>query len=164
MLSSTLKSIGLLVLLGGVVVAGYWWNRRTTEDAEVTYRTAELGRKDIVVTISASGTVEPEEIVDVGAQVAGKITEFGTDPKTSKPVDYGSAIEAGSILARIDDSIYVAEMQLARSAFRQSEHQLRSAESAVAHAKVNVQRAEADLLQLQAARKQSRQQPQLAGA
>lgn len=159
MLQHFSRSIWVLLVIGGVTVAGtgYWWNHRTTTVAETIYRTALVERKDIVVTISASGTVEPEEIVDVGAQVAGKITEFGTEPKTAKPVDYGSAVEAGSVLARIDDSLYTAEVQLARSAFHQAEHQLRSAQSGVTHAKVNVQRAEADLLQLQAVRKQTRQ-------
>ena len=33
--------------------------------------TAAVTRGEVAATISASGTIEPEEVVDVGAQVAG---------------------------------------------------------------------------------------------
>ena len=46
-------------------------------------------------TISASGTLEPEDVVDVGAQVVGQIIAFGEDPVTHKPIDYGSEVEPG---------------------------------------------------------------------
>ena len=38
-----------------------------------------MTRSNILVTIRATGTVEPEEVVDVGAQVAGEILYFGKD-------------------------------------------------------------------------------------
>ncbi|MBL8829528.1 MAG: HlyD family secretion protein [Planctomycetaceae bacterium] len=108
--------------------------------------------------ISASGTVEPEEFVDVGAQVAGKIIEFGTEPNSDKAIDYGSIVEPGTVLAKIDDALYTAEVQLARSAMHQSQHQLRNAESGVVKAQADLRRAEADLLRLQSVAKQADQQ------
>ena len=50
-------------------------------------------------TITATGTVEPEEAIDVGAQVAGQIVEFGKD-KNGKEVDYGAAVEIGRASCR----------------------------------------------------------------
>ena len=44
----------------------------------VAFRTAGVERGDLVVTVSATGTLEPEEVVDVGAQVVGRIEEFGS--------------------------------------------------------------------------------------
>ena len=41
------------------------------------FRTVQVQRGDLQATISATGTVEPEEVVDVGAQVAGRIVSFG---------------------------------------------------------------------------------------
>jgi len=38
----------------------------------------------VIVTISASGTIEPVEVVDVGAQVAGLIKAFGTDVEAGR--------------------------------------------------------------------------------
>ena len=37
----------------------------------------------LVSTINATGTIEPMEVIDVGAQVAGLIRSFGKD-KTGK--------------------------------------------------------------------------------
>ena len=47
------------------------------------FRTAPITRGDLVVSITATGTVEPEEVIDVGAQVAGLILSFGKD-RTAK--------------------------------------------------------------------------------
>ena len=100
-----------------------------------SFRTTAVTRGDLLATISATGTVEPEEVVDIGAQVAGRIVNFGKD-KSGKAVDYGSVVEAGMVLARIDDAIYAAEVSQAKAA--------------VAQARANVKRSEADLGQLKA--------------
>lgn len=78
------------------------------------FRTSPLKRGDLLATISATGTVEPEEVIDVGAQVAGRIVVFGKD-KSGKPVDYGSVVEAGMVLAHIDDALYAADVESAKA-------------------------------------------------
>jgi HlyD family secretion protein len=55
--------------------------------------------------------VEPEEVVDVGAQVSGQFLEFGKD-KAGKPIDYGSIVESGMLLAKIDPSLFQADVDL----------------------------------------------------
>ena len=40
------------------------------------FKTVQVKRGDLQATISATGTVEPEEVVDIGAQVAGKIVSL----------------------------------------------------------------------------------------
>jgi len=52
--------------------------------------------------------VEPEEAIDVGAQVAGQILSFGRDAD-AKTVDYGSKVTECKVLAKIDESLYTAE-------------------------------------------------------
>ena len=99
------------------------------------FKTVQVKRGDLQATISATGTVVPEEVVDVGAQVAGKIVTFGQD-KDGQEVDYGSVVEAGTVLARIDDSLYAADVAAAKAQLVQ--------------AKAAVQKAQADLGQLQA--------------
>jgi HlyD family secretion protein len=62
--------------------------------------------------------------------VVGMIREFGRDPRGGgRPVDYGSAVDVGTVLAQIDDTLYRAQLDQARA---------------------NAQRARADLLELQA--------------
>ncbi len=157
LLSKSLWFLLLLAVAGGSGGA-YWWSTHETTVQGPTFRLGKVTREDIAVKINASGTVEPEEFVDVGAQVAGKIIEFGKEPNSDKPIDYGSMVEPGTVLARIDDALYSAEVQLARSALHQSQHQLRNAESGVVKAQADLRRAEADLLRLKSVAKQADQQ------
>ena len=128
------KKIALIIIAAIIVLASFWlWSRKNYSPA--AFRLASVTKGDLEVTVSATGTVEPEELVDVGSQVAGKIVAFGKD-KDGKAVDYGSVVGAGTILAKIDDALYAAEVSQAKAQLAQS--------------RANVQRAEADLGQLRA--------------
>jgi len=129
------KRLSLLSLVGVLVVAAVIWFWFRDHNPSDGFRTAPVTRGDLQAVISATGTVEPEEVVDVGAQVAGKIVAFGKD-KDGKTVDYGSVVEAGTVLAQIDDALYAADLANVKAQLEQS--------------KANVQRAESDLGQLKA--------------
>ena len=133
------RGIVLLVLLALVGFGGAWLMGRGNSD-EVTFRTGKVVRGQVLATIGSTGTVEPEEVVDVGAQVAGQIAAFGNDAD-GKPVDHGSPVKADGLLAQIDDSLYRSDVDVAQAQ--------------VAAAKAGVQRAEADLKQFQARRDQA---------
>ncbi len=137
-----LKRSIFATLIIGTVVAAFAWQSQSNASAPVVFNTATLTRGDVIATISATGTLEPEEVVDVGAQVAGKVL--------SRTVDYGSHIEAGTVLAKIDDSMYAA-------ALAQAEAQLRVD-------KANLARASADLNVLNSKLDQSRLDGQQATA
>ena len=70
------KMFIILIVLGlvGTASAAYFWREKGDLPA---YRTVEVKRGDLLATIGATGTVEPEEVIDVGAQVAGQILSFG---------------------------------------------------------------------------------------
>ncbi len=124
----------------GIVGVGLAWYGLRGGDSGTTFRTAAVKRGDLLISISATGTVEPEEVIDVGAQIAGQIVSFGQDA-SGRTVDYGSVVEEGTVLAKIDDSLYSADAA-------QAEAQVQSGRAAL-------QRAEADLGQLQAKRHQA---------
>jgi HlyD family secretion protein len=107
----------------------------------MTLRTALVQRRDLMATISATGTVEPEEVVDIGAQVAGQINMFGKD-KNGKSIDWGSVVEQGTVLAQIDDAIYRANVKAAKA-------QLQQAKANVVSANANVLQMQAKLVQAQ---------------
>ena len=97
----------------------------------LAFKTEKVARGNLRSTISASGTIEPEELINVGAQVNGKIMKFGTDAD-GRPVDYGSRIKAGSVLAHIDDVLYEAEVRQAKASKLQAEAAIKSAEANIA--------------------------------
>ena len=108
--------IGRIILLGVgvlVVVAGAgWWRGRSRPT--LSFVTAAVKRGNVTASIGATGTIEPLEVVDVGAQVAGRISVFGKD-KDGKTVDYGSVVEQGALLAKIDESVYAADLSVAKA-------------------------------------------------
>ena len=135
-MKSALKLIILLVIVAALVVLAVWGYRSYSDTGEKTvFRTDRLGKAELMRTISATGTVEPEELVNVGAQVQGMIAKFGTDT-AGKSVDYGSVIREGDILALIDDSLYSAELKSAEA------EQLQ-AKAAIQSAQANIQQSEA---------------------
>ena len=130
------KTVLVIALAVVVVGGGLWWWLRTGTVAD-EFRTATVKRGDVEATISATGTVEPEEVVDVGAQVAGLIDYFGKDPDhPGKTVDYGTQVGEGMVLAHIDDSLYAADAE--------------NAQATIDAAVANVTRAQADLGQMRA--------------
>ncbi len=129
-------TILIIVALAMIATGGVWWLRsRGNQDA--VFRTAQVKRGDILATISATGTVEPTVVVIVGAQVNGLIKSFGKD-KYSKTVDYASVVEEGTILANIDDSLYVAARDVAKAQLEQSTANKISAEANVLQVKANL--------------------------
>jgi HlyD family secretion protein len=107
-----LRLILPLLLLAGLGAAAWWW--RFHSRSTVSFTTATIKRGDVVASIGATGTIKPLETVDVGAQVAGPISAFGKD-KDGNTVDYGAVVEQGALLAKIDDSVYAADLSVAKA-------------------------------------------------
>ncbi|GAC1469446.1 MAG: efflux RND transporter periplasmic adaptor subunit [Isosphaeraceae bacterium] len=125
----------LLMWLGGA--GGLWyWNEGRPQ--RILFRSVTVKRGNLLATINATGTLEPEEVVDVGVQIAGEILRFGADPRDSqRAISYGSMVNEGTILAQLDDKLYLARLN---------------------QAKANVAKAEADVAQTQVKVKQTQRE------
>lgn len=132
-------AIALAVLLLGV--ATWWWRARG--GSAMAYTTMPVKRGDLSATISATGTIEPVEAVDVGAQVAGRITTLGVD-RDGKTVDYGSTVAEGAVLVTIDDSVYAADLAVANAQMERSKAGVLSADANLHLARAKLHQAEAD--------------------
>jgi HlyD family secretion protein len=78
--------------------------------------TAKVERGNLICTVPAKGTVKLEE-VEVGSQITGMIADFGRDPDNpNKPLDCGSHVRKGMVLAHIDPTIYKAQVDYAEAA------------------------------------------------
>jgi HlyD family secretion protein len=89
------KIIWIIVIM--VVVAGAILGLtvfRNGKGGEVKYKTEALARGDIEALVVTSGTLNPIEIVDVGAQVSGKIEKLYAD--------FNSPVTKGQIVAELD--------------------------------------------------------------
>jgi HlyD family secretion protein len=138
----------VLVLVAGAGVTGYYFWQRST--SAPSFKTAQVTKGDLMFTISASGTVEPEEVIDVGAQVQGQILSLGKDPHDStKSVNYCTQVDEGTVLASIDPTLYQADVDTAVAAKE-------VADAALLVAKDNLTSAKANLAQFQAKNDQAK--------
>lgn len=105
---------------------------RSRLSAAPKLRTVEMKRGDLRVFIAATGTVEPAEVVEVGALVSGTVIGFGNgrsaaDAKHELPADahaqhvpvrVGTRVVKGGVLAQVDPQHYEIALEQARSAER----------------------------------------------
>src|SRR4051812_43466833 len=106
-----IKRLIPLVIVLGLIGGGCWWWFYGRDTGPATqYRTAAVSKGDLIATIGATGTLEPEEVTDVGAQVTAQIVSFGKD-REGKDIDYGSQVEKGMLLAKLDDVVYDAQVK-----------------------------------------------------
>lgn len=83
---------GVVVL--GLVAIGYWWFKPAAVQPAGMERTAIVERGDLVVSISASGTIEPVERVEVKSKASGEIVVLN--------VQEGDQVKKGQLVARLD--------------------------------------------------------------
>ena len=130
----------VVVLLVATGAAGAWLHSRGNS-TNISFKTTQVTRSDLLISIDATGTLEPEEVVDVGAQVAGQVVTLGKDAD-GKTVDYSSQVEVGTVLASIDKSLAQADV-------KQAEAQMRSSNASIQRAKANLEQLKAKLSQAQ---------------
>jgi len=87
----------ILIIVVLVVVAGAILGLtvfRNGKNGEIKYRTETLALGDVEALVVTSGTLNPIEIVDVGAQVSGKIEKLFAD--------FNTPVTKGQIVAELD--------------------------------------------------------------
>jgi macrolide-specific efflux system membrane fusion protein len=93
-------AVGALALLalGGVVTMGL----RAPSPAGL-YETITVTRQDIESTVAATGKIQPDAYVDVGAQVSGQLKHIR--------VAVGDKVMVGQLLAEIDAEVQAAKVE-----------------------------------------------------
>ncbi len=129
----------LFILLGALAAGGFFWTKNG-QDTTVKYETKPVQRGNLVVTVSATGTLEPIKQVDVGIEVSGTIKTVN--------VDYNDRVEVGQVLAELDTSKLEAQALQSSSA-------LEAARAKLLQAQATVQEAEAQMARLNEVRKLS---------
>ena len=105
------------VLLGGggvvllVVLVLVSASAKREKGTEVRFE--QVGRRDLVAAVTASGKIQPKKKVDVSADITGRITRIG--------VREGDYVQRGQFLLQIDPTIYEANLQRAQAAMSSAE-------------------------------------------
>jgi HlyD family secretion protein len=103
--SKVLIGIGGVALVGGLIfVSASAKRERGTE-----VRFENVGRRDLVAAVTASGKVQPKTKVDVSPDITGRITRLAAHE--------GDLVKKGQFLLQIDPTIYEAGLQRAEANF-----------------------------------------------
>ncbi|MEA2666069.1 MAG: HlyD family secretion protein [Candidatus Eremiobacteraeota bacterium] len=84
----------------------------------VTYTSVPVTQGSLAQTVTASGTLNPQNTISVGTQVSGTIAEIDTD--------YNAHVTKGQVLAKLDPTTIQAQLDQAQSTLAQSEAQARA--------------------------------------
>ena len=125
--SGKLRWIIIAVVLLIIVVGGWLLLQPEDPAAGQIYKTDTVTRTSLAVTVTATGTVEPKDEVEVSSELSGIMDEVY--------VDYNDQIKKGQALAKLDTTTLEATV------FERA--------SSLKSAKANVTQSEADLEEAQ---------------
>ncbi len=115
----------LLIAFAGAAAVYYQKMQGKAKQEEPKYRTALADRGNITQTVTASGTLNPVELINVGSQVSGTVVQL--------LADFNDQVKQGQVLLKLDPTIFNAQI-------KQSEASLASAQASKRLAQANMER------------------------
>ncbi len=135
-----LKRWLIVILLIVAVVAVLAMRKGSSPSGVVRFEAQEIRRGNLVVLVTATGTLEPTNQVEVGSEISGIVK--------SVEADYNDKVKVGQVLARLDTSKLEAQETQHKAA-------LESAKARVLQAKATLSETQTKLAQLQRVRELS---------
>jgi HlyD family secretion protein len=117
-----------LIIAAVVLIAVALLLRRCTSGPSATFQTAAVTRGPITQAVTATGTLNPVQNVQVGSQVSGNIQKLFAD--------FNSTVKAGQVIAQIDPVVFQASVN-------QAEGDVANARAALELARLNEARIQA---------------------
>ncbi len=123
-----------IALVGGglVAVAAFFVLRSDEAKAPFRYETTAASRGDLVVSVSATGTLAPTDQVDVGSELSGLIE--------SVHVDDNDRVVTGQMLARLDVSRLEDQIVRSEAALASAQARVKQAEATITEVRANLSR------------------------
>lgn len=110
-----------LIYIGSAVVVlaiGFWvYKLLSKPNQSVAIETAKVEKGTISNTVTATGTLEAVKTVEVGTQVSGVIEKIF--------VDYNSQVKKGQLLAQLDETPLIAQLDQSKASVDQAEAQVK---------------------------------------
>ena len=99
------KILIVVVLLIGVAIGYKFYTDKVVADTTKTYETAKVIRTDLTKTVSATGTIQPRESVEVSGKVTARIQEI--------LVEENDRVTMGQVVAILDGKDFQAQLDQA---------------------------------------------------
>jgi HlyD family secretion protein len=117
-----------IAIIIAVAVALGWFGPWRSKTKAPKYREATVTRGPIESRVSATGTLNPVDQVEVGSQVSGILSKVN--------VDFNDKVKKGQVLAQIEPSLFRADLANAEAAIEKAKAQLADGERGLRRAKV----------------------------
>lgn len=131
---------GVVVML--LAAAGWWGWRQWSAAAQPGYVTQTVAVGTLEKVVTALGSVQPKDYVDVGTQVSGQLRELH--------VKIGDTVQKGQLLAEVDPTVYATRVAADKASLRDLQAQRARQASVLQLAEVQKKRTR-ELLALSAA-------------
>jgi HlyD family secretion protein len=99
------RSLILLLLILAGAAAAYVYSRQGA--SQLSYTTQPAKRGDLTVLVTATGSVQPTEQVDISSELSGTVRDVN--------VDYNSEVKSGEVLAVLDTNKLEADVKSTRA-------------------------------------------------
>src|SRR3954451_13224860 len=117
-----------LIVAAVLLIAVALFLRRCTSGSGVAFQTAPVTKGPITQAVTATGTLNPVQNVQVGSQVSGNIQKLFAD--------FNTVVKAGQVIAQIDPVVFQASVN-------QAEGDVANARAALELAQLNMTRTQA---------------------
>jgi len=121
------------LFLASLVAGGLLW-RKSNNNSSLHYRTEEVQKGTLTVTVMATGLLQPLNQVDVGTEVSGTIETVA--------VDYNDRVTTGQVLAKLDIDKFESEVLASQAALESAQAKLLEAQANVFEARSELKRLE----------------------
>lgn len=120
-----ISKVWIAVVVIVIVAIAFWLLSGKKDKATLQFDTAKVETGTITKSITATGTIEPVTSVTVGTQVSGIVSKLY--------VDYNSVVKKGQVIAELDKTNLISELNTAKA-------NLASAESTMRYEQANFNR------------------------
>ncbi len=124
-------------ILGGLVaavVAVVLFRAYSAKNTAIQYKTAAVEKGALTVLVTATGSLQPTDEVDVGSELSGFLADVY--------VDNNDPVKAGEVLARLDTARLGAQAQQARASVDAAKARVRDAEATLVESRLALERAQ----------------------
>ena len=111
-----LKIIALILILVGAAVGYKFYNDKVEAETAQTYDTEKVVRMDLTKTVSATGTVQPRDSVEVSSKITARIKEV--------LVEENQKVTAGQTVAILDGKDFEATRDQAQFSLTNAQQKL----------------------------------------
>lgn len=101
------KTIWIIAGIVAVIAIAAYLLSGGKKEGTISFDTVKVEKQNIQTTITATGTIEPVTSVTVGTQVSGIVAHLY--------VDYNSVVKKGQVIAELDKTNLISELNTARA-------------------------------------------------